>query len=58
VPRRMRKIVALIYLVIGLLIASQHHYFAQLNTLGHIHSAILAVVLWPLILFGVNLTIK
>jgi hypothetical protein len=57
-PRRMRKIVALIYLVVGVLIASQHHYFAHLNTLGHILSAVLAVVLWPLILFGVNLTIK
>jgi hypothetical protein len=54
----MRKIVALIYLVVGVLIASQHHYFAHLNTLGHILSAVLAVVLWPLILFGVNLTIK
>ena len=53
----LRRILPIIYLLIGLLVAAQHHYFTHLNTMGHVFSALLAVVLWPLVLFGVNLTI-
>jgi hypothetical protein len=49
------SIVGLIYRVIGLIVASGHTYFAHLNAVMPIFSAILAVVLWPLILVGVNL---
>jgi ABC-type anion transport system duplicated permease subunit len=46
-----------IWLVIGVIVAAGHHYFDTLATVGRILSAILAVVLWPLILFGVKFTI-
>jgi hypothetical protein len=53
-----RRIVPLAYLVIGLLVASQHSYFTHLTTAGRVLSAVLAVLLWPLVLLGVHLTIK
>jgi hypothetical protein len=44
-------------LVIGAVVAGSHHYFDNLGSIGAILSAIIAVVLWPLILLGVKLTI-
>jgi hypothetical protein len=54
----MRGIFPLIYVIIGAVIAQQHHYFAHLNSFAHVASAVLAMVLWPLILLQVNLNIK
>ena len=56
--RVLRYIFIIVYLVVGVVIASSHHYFTHLNSLTSVLSALLAVVLWPLILFGVNLHIK
>jgi hypothetical protein len=53
-----RKVLIAIYLVVGLLVANSHHYFKNLNGAKPVISAVLAVVLWPLVLFGVNLHIK
>jgi len=36
-------------------IAATHHYFTNVNTLKEIVSAILAVLLWPLLLIGISL---
>jgi hypothetical protein len=52
-----RRIVPIVYLLIGVLVASQHGYLANVTTPGRILSAILAIVLWPLVLFGIHLTI-
>jgi hypothetical protein len=49
------RLLSIVYLIIGLLVAASHQYFVHLGTLNGIASAILAVVLWPLVLFGVNL---
>ncbi|MDP9251220.1 MAG: hypothetical protein M3O78_07610 [Chloroflexota bacterium] len=49
------RLVPIVYLVIGLVVAASRQYFVHLATLNGIASAILAVALWPLILFGVNL---
>ena len=51
-------IVSLIYVVVGVIVASSHHYFADVTTLKPILSALLAIVLWPLLLLGINLHIK
>jgi hypothetical protein len=51
-------VVFVIYIVIGVVVASGHHYFEHLDALKPIASAVLAVLLWPLILFGINLHIK
>jgi hypothetical protein len=51
-------IVSLVYLVVGALVASSHHYFKHAGTLKPLLSALLAVALWPLLLLGINLHIK
>lgn len=52
-----RRIVPLVYLLIGLLVAYQHSYLTNVTTLGRILSAVLAIVLWPLVLLGIHLNI-
>ncbi len=49
---------SLIYLIIGVVVAASHHYFVHLDSIKPIASAVLAVLLWPLVLFGVNLHLK
>ena len=52
------RAVLLVYIVVGLLVANSHHYFAHLSSAKRIVSAVLAVFLWPLVLLGINLRIK
>jgi uncharacterized BrkB/YihY/UPF0761 family membrane protein len=56
--RRSVSLVPLVWLVVGVLVASNHHYFGSLSSLGGVLSAILAVLLWPLVLLGTNITIN
>jgi hypothetical protein len=46
-----------LYLIIGGIVAATHEYWSNLHTLKAIVSAVIATVLWPLILVGVNLHI-
>jgi hypothetical protein len=48
----------LVYLVVGIAVAATHDYFEKLDTLRLVLSAILAVLLWPLVLLGIDLHIK
>jgi hypothetical protein len=52
------KVVLVVYIVVGLVVANSHHYFAHLSGARPALSAVLAVLLWPLVLVGVNLHIK
>ena len=52
------SLAGLVYLVIGVVVAATHDYFDRLNSLRLVLSAILAVVLWPLVLLGIDLHIK
>jgi hypothetical protein len=54
----LRKLLLVLYVVVGLIVANSHHYFAHLDGIKPIASAVLAVLLWPLVLFGVSLHIK
>ena len=47
----------LIYIVVGVAVAAQKHYFKHLDTIRLIGSAILAVMLWPLLFLGIDLHI-
>jgi hypothetical protein len=49
------SVLSIVYLVIGLIVASSHSFFTNLNQVAPIVSAILAVLLWPLVLLGVDL---
>jgi hypothetical protein len=44
-----------LYLIAGGIVAATHHYWTNLHTLKAVLSAILATLLWPLLLAGVNL---
>ncbi len=46
-----------IYIAIGAVVAATHHYWSNLHTIKQVISALLATVLWPLILVGINLHI-
>jgi hypothetical protein len=52
------SILSIVYFVVGVIVASSHSFFVHLTTLRPIASAVLAVVLWPLVLIGVNLHLK
>lgn len=44
-----------VYLVVGIVVAATHDYFQNVDTLKRVLSAVLAIVLWPLILLGIDL---
>jgi len=48
----------IVYVVIGVIVAVSHHYFAHLDGVKAIVAGVLAVLLWPLVLIGVNLHLK
>ncbi len=49
---------AAIYLVLGVLVAVANDYFDHLTTFGRLIAALLAVLLWPLLLFGLDIRIR
>ncbi|MDP8968010.1 MAG: hypothetical protein M3N04_05365, partial [Actinomycetota bacterium] len=51
-PAYRSGIAVAIYLVLGILVAVANDYFDHLTTFGRLLSALLAVVLWPLLLLG------
>jgi hypothetical protein len=52
------RILGLVWIGVGIAIAWRHHYFNHLSTVRQLGSALLAIVLWPLLLLGINLHIK
>jgi len=52
------NVVALVYLVIGVLVGVARDYFENLDNIKRIISALLAVLLWPLVLLGIELHIR
>jgi hypothetical protein len=55
---RFSSILGVIYLVVGIVVANSKDYFENLDNVKPLVSAVLAVVLWPLLLIGVNLHIR
>jgi hypothetical protein len=53
-----RKLLGLIYVAIGIFLAANKDYFENLDTVKRVLSALLAILLWPLLLLNVNLHIK
>ena len=48
---------AVIWLVVGVIVASSHHFLAELKTTSEIGSAILATLVWPLVLLHIHIAI-
>jgi hypothetical protein len=55
---RFRTLITVAYLIVGLIVAANENYLRELDTVRQIISAILAIVLWPLVLLGVDLHIR
>jgi len=53
-----RKLLGLIYLAIGVFVAASKDYLENLETLKRVLSAVLAILLWPLLLLGIDLHIR
>ena len=43
-----------VWIVVGLIVAANHHLVEKLDTLSRVLSAILAVAVWPLVLLHVH----
>jgi hypothetical protein len=55
---RRNSLLGLVYLVIGIVVAATNDYFKNIDTAKRILSAVLAVLLWPLVLLDVDLHIR
>ena len=55
---RLSSLITIAYLVIGLSVAANDNYLRQLESVRQVVSALLAIVLWPLVLLGVDLHIR
>jgi hypothetical protein len=47
-----------IYLAVGVIVANSRDYFQGVDNIKDILSAVLAIILWPLVLARVNLHLK
>jgi hypothetical protein len=45
------------YVVIGAFVAAANHYFEHVGTIERVASAVIAILLWPLILIGIDIRI-
>lgn len=48
----------IIYLIVGAFVAGADNYFGSVGSLKGILSALLALLLWPLLLLGIDLRIQ
>jgi hypothetical protein len=48
----------ILWLIVGIIVAATHEYFERLGTVRLLLSAVLAVLLWPLVLLGIDLHIR
>ncbi len=51
------RLIALIWVIVGVALAAQKHYLDHFGGWRPVLSAILAILLWPLLLLGINLHI-
>ncbi len=53
-----RKPLMLVYLAIGVAVAASKDYLVNLDTVKRVVSAVLAIMLWPLLLVGIDLHVR
>jgi hypothetical protein len=56
--RRPPIILSLVYVIVGVVVAAINDYFDKLNTGLQIGTAVVAVLIWPLVLFGIDVQLK
>jgi hypothetical protein len=52
------RFLGLVYVVVGVAVAASYDYFANVSGFRQVLSAVLAVLLWPLLLLGIDLHIR
>jgi hypothetical protein len=52
------RIIMIVYLVVGVIVASAQGYLGDIGGLDDVLNLLLAVILWPLLLVGVDFNIK
>ena len=55
--RRTPLYLPVIWIVVGVVVAAIYDYFDSLGTAGRVLTALTAVVLWPILLFGFEIQI-
>jgi hypothetical protein len=55
---RRPSFLAVVWIVVGVLVAAIYDYFDSLGTVGRVLTVIAAVLLWPLLLFGYDIRIS
>ncbi len=43
-----------VWIVVGMIVAADHHFLEHLDSLSHVLSAVLAVGVWPLVVLKVH----
>jgi hypothetical protein len=52
------SLLGILWIVIGVVVAATEDYYDSLSTAGRVLTAIAAVLLWPLLLFGFDIRIS
>ncbi len=52
------SLLGIVYLIVGVVVAANHDYLENLDRVKEVISAALAILLWPLILVGIDLHIR
>jgi hypothetical protein len=47
-----------LYLIVGVVVAAINDYFDDLDTLRAVGEALIAILIWPLVLFGVDVNLR
>ncbi len=55
---RVTGLLSILYLVVGVVVAASQNYFSGISQLGDVAEAALAVLIWPVLLFGVDINIS
>jgi hypothetical protein len=57
-PRYRGPTLAVVWIVVGIVVAAIYDYFDSLATVGRVLTATTAVLLWPILLFGFDIRIS
>jgi hypothetical protein len=47
-----------LYLIVGVIVAAVNDYFDNFDTLRAVGEAVIAILIWPLVLFGVDVNLR
>ena len=50
--------IPVLWVIVGVVVAAVYDYFDSLGTVGRILTVIVAVLFWPILLFGFDITIQ